>query len=158
MGAALLVVGMLAAAAPAPAAPPFDLASRSLVLTVHATGAQIYQCTTTGGATPAWTLREPIAALIKDDKTIGRHYAGPSWALDDGSVITGKVAATVPGPTPADIAQLKLDVVTHAGHGLLSDVSTVYRVYTQGGKLAGSCQTPGVLTAVPYGAYYMFAR
>jgi hypothetical protein len=26
-----------------------------------------------------WTLREPIATLLLDGKTVGRHYAGPNW-------------------------------------------------------------------------------
>lgn len=158
MGAALSIAGLLAAAGSIATATPFDLAGRSVVLTAHAAGAQIYACAMTGAGTPAWTFREPIATLIQDGKTIGRHYAGPSWALDDGSLITGKVAETQPGQTLADIPQLKLNVVANAGRGLLGQVSTVYRVQTHGGKLAGACQTPGALIAVPYEADYVFVR
>jgi hypothetical protein len=152
-----LILSLLVAASP-PSTPPFDLASRTVVLTVHATGAQIYECKAVDGQTPAWTFREPIAALFKDGKTIGRHYAGPHWALDDGSVVTGKQAASLPGPTPADIPQLKLDIVAHSGAGLLDQATEVYRVHTEGGKLAGACAEPGTLKAIPYGAYYIFTK
>jgi hypothetical protein len=141
------------AAALTTAAPPFDIPSGDILLSVQASGAQIYECKATG-----WTFREPIAALMRDGKTIGRHYAGPSWALDDGSVVTGKLATSVAGPTAADIPQLKLDVASHAGHGLLDSAKTVYRVATQGGRLAGPCATPGEIKAVPYAATYVFTR
>ena len=125
---------------------------------MHATGAQIYQCVAKDGQPPAGIFREPIAALIKQGKTIGRHYAGPTWELDDGSLVTGKLAQTLPGPTPADIAQLKLDVVGRFGHGRLDQAANVYRVDTKGGQLAGACDVPGDLKAVPYAADYVFTK
>ena len=48
----------------------------------------------------AWAFREPIATLFQDGKTVGRHYAGPTWELSDGSAVVGKVAASAPGATP----------------------------------------------------------
>ena len=154
----LLMTSLLAGAGGISPSPPFDLASRTIVLTVHATGAQIYECRAAAGQSPAWSFREPIAALFKNGKTIGRHYVGPTWELDDGSSVIGKQAEATPGPSAADIPQLKLDVVGHAGHGQLDQVTHVYRVRTQGGKLAGSCQAPGTLRAVPYGADYLFTN
>ena len=38
-----------------------------------------------------WQFREPIATLIVDGKSIGRHYAGPNWDHIDGSGVKGKV-------------------------------------------------------------------
>ena len=48
------------------------------------------------------SFREPIATLLMDGKTVGRHYAGPSWELTDGSAVTGKVAGRAPGSTSKD--------------------------------------------------------
>jgi hypothetical protein len=51
-------------------------------------------------------VREPIATLIVDGKTVGRHYAGSNWELTDGSAIVGK--ADAPGKDASDIPWLKL--------------------------------------------------
>ena len=61
----------------------------TLVVTLHAVGAQIYDCKVDPDGKLAWQFREPIAALLMNDKTVGRHYAGPSWDLADGSRIVG---------------------------------------------------------------------
>ena len=53
------------------------------VLTLHAEGAQVYECK----ADLVWEFREPVATLIEAGKTVGRHYAGPHWEHADGSVI-----------------------------------------------------------------------
>jgi Protein of unknown function (DUF3455) len=53
-----------------------------------------------------WTFREPIATLLLDGKTVGRHYAGPNWEHTDGSAVVAKVAANTPGKTPNDIPWL----------------------------------------------------
>ena len=50
-----------------------------MVLTVHAEGAQVYECKAGADGKLAWAFREPIATLLVDGKTIGRHYAGPNW-------------------------------------------------------------------------------
>ena len=142
----------------APAA-PFDLPARTVVATFHAEGAQIYECAATpGGNGLAWTFREPIAALIEDGKTVGRHYAGPHWALDDGSLVRARMAETLAGATPADISLLKLDVTENAGRGRLGPVTEIYRINTRSGALQGTCGTPGELRSVAYSADYVCAR
>jgi hypothetical protein len=141
-----MLLALLAAAA------GFDLPSRTVVATVHAEGAQIYACTA-----GAWTFREPIAALFDDGKTVGRHYAGPRWQFDDGTVLRGRVVQSQPGQTPADVALLHLSVVENTG-ARLAGVTEIYRVNTHGGALAGACDTPGALRAVAYSADYVFAR
>jgi hypothetical protein len=98
------------------------------------------------------------ATLIVDGKSIGRHYAGPNWDHIDGSGVTGKAAASVPGATPDDIPWLKLDVVDHRGDGLLSSATTVQRTNTRGGVLQGQCDSAGVYRSVPYSADYVFLR
>src|SRR5580698_9867506 len=100
----------------------------TVVLSVHAEGAQVYECKAGADGKLAWTFREPIATLLLDGKTIGRHFAGPDWEHGDGSAVVGKVAATAPGETAGDIPWLKLDVTNHRGGGLLSNVTTVQRL------------------------------
>ena len=43
--------------------------------TLHAEGAQIYECKAGADGTLAWVFREPIATLLSEGKTVGRHYA-----------------------------------------------------------------------------------
>src|SRR5262245_45426149 len=81
------------------------------VATLHAEGAQVYECKAGADGKLAWTFREPIATLLLDGKTVGRHYAGPTWEHADGSAVTAKAAGNTPGGTPKDIPWLKLEVV-----------------------------------------------
>jgi hypothetical protein len=130
----------------------------SAVITLHAEGAQVYECKAGADGKLAWAFREPIATLLADGKTAGRHYAGPNWELSDGSAVVGKLAASAPGETAADIAWLKLDAASHRGTGTLSDVTTVQRINTKGGKLEGACDTTGTYRSAPYSADYVFLR
>src|SRR5262245_61673676 len=63
----------------------------TMVTTIHAEGAQVYECKADAAGKLSWQFREPIATLIADGKTVGRHYAGPSWELTDGSLIIARV-------------------------------------------------------------------
>ena len=128
------------------------------VLTVHAEGAQVYECKAGAEGKLAWAFREPIATLLADGKTVGRHYAGPNWELSDGSAVVGKAAGNAPGATPNDIPWLKLDVISRRGSGVLTDVTTVQRINTQGGKLEGACDKASTTRSAPYAADYVFLR
>jgi Protein of unknown function (DUF3455) len=128
------------------------------LLTVHAEGAQIYQCQRGPDGKLAWRFREPIATLFRDGETVGRHYAGPQWELNDGSRVQGKVNAKAPGATASDIPWLKLDVVSHSGAGALDEAATIQRIDTQGGVLEGECETAGAFRSVEYAADYVFLR
>lgn len=128
----------------------------TVVATLSAQGAQIYECKTGNDGKLAWTFREPIAVLIADGRTVGRHYAGPTWESVDGSVITGKVTASIAGPTPADIAWLRLSIVGHRGAGVLAGVTSVQRIDTHGGTAQGPCEAAGAFLAAPYSATYVF--
>ncbi|HEY2535265.1 MAG TPA: DUF3455 domain-containing protein [Xanthobacteraceae bacterium] len=130
----------------------------TVVATFHAEGAQIYDCEADASGKPAWHFREPIATLLRDGTTVGRHYAGPNWETSDGSAITGKVVASVPGSTPSDIPWLKLDVIARRGSGTLSGVTTVQRINTHGGVINGVCDKLGSYYSVPYSADYVFLR
>src|ERR1700694_2997784 len=48
----------------------------AVVLTVHAEGAQVYECKAGNDGKPTWASREPIATLLADGKTVCRHSAG----------------------------------------------------------------------------------
>jgi hypothetical protein len=128
------------------------------VLTLHAEGAQVYECKAGSDGKLAWSFREPIATLLLDGKTVGRHYAGPNWEYSDGSAVSGKLAASAPGATPNDIAWLKLDAAAHRGSGVLTDIVTVQRIHTEGGNLKGACDTAGTFKSMPYSADYVFLR
>jgi len=130
----------------------------TVVLSVHAEGAQVYECKAGADGKLASALREPIAALFVDGKTIGRHYAGPNWEHIDGSAVVGKVIGSVPGVMADDIAWLKLQVASSRGNGALSGVSTVQRINTKGGKIEGPCDKAGFLKSAAYSADYVFLR
>lgn len=130
----------------------------TVVLSVHAEGAQIYECKAGTDGKLAWAFREPIATLLSEGKTIGRHYAGPNWEHADGSAIVGKAIGSSPGATAADIPWLKLEVTTHGGSGVLTPVTTVQRINTHGGKPDGACDKAGEFKSVPYSADYIFLK
>jgi hypothetical protein len=133
-------------------------AGETAVATFHAEGAQVYECKAGNDGKLAWAFREPIATLVFDGKTIGRHYAGPNWEHADGSAVVGKVAGNAPGKTAADIPWLKLEVISHRSNGSLSGITTVQRINTQGGVFAGACETAGQFHSAPYSADYVFLR
>jgi len=126
----------------------------TVVLTLHAEGAQVYECKAGTDGKLAWAFREPIAALLLDGKTVGRHYAGPHWEHIDSSAVVGNA----PGATPNDIPWLKLTVTSGRGTGILSGVTTVQRINTAGGKLEGECDKAGTYRNAPYSADYVFLR
>jgi Protein of unknown function (DUF3455) len=145
-------------AASAQVPPAIASPGESAVVTLHAEGAQVYECKAGSDGKLAWAFREPIATLLLDGKTVGRHYAGPNWEHADGSAVVGKAAANVAGKTPSDIPWLKLEVTAHRGSGLLSGVTTVQRINTQGGVHAGTCDQAGALHSAPYAADYVFLK
>src|SRR5882672_7084551 len=133
--ALLLLAGSLATARAAETPLPDAIAApgEAVVLAVHAEGAQVYECKTGADGKLAWAFREPIATLLADGKTVGRHYAGPSWEHMDGSAVVGKAVGNTPGKSAGDIPWLKLEVTAHRGSGTLAGVTTVQRINTQGG-------------------------
>jgi hypothetical protein len=158
--ALLLLSGSLVSAPAAETPLPGAIAApgETTVLAVHAEGAQVYECKAGADGKPGWAFREPIATLLMDGKTVGRHYAGPSWEHIDGSAVVGKVVGSAPGATPDDIPWLKLDVISRRGSGVLTGVTTVQRINTKGGKLEGTCDKPGGFRDMPYSADYVFLR
>ena len=130
----------------------------TLIATIHAEGAQIYECAADKAGKLEWKFREPIAALTFEGETIGVHYTGPNWELNDGSKIAGKVTGRAPGASDKDIPLLRLDVTADNHRGLLANINTIQRVNTKGGVASGACQTAGEMLSVPYSADYVFLR
>jgi len=110
-------------------------AGERVVLVAHASGSQIYTCQPGTENKFAWSLKGPDAEL-KDakGKVIGKHFAGPTWKLEDGSEVTGKASGHVESPDPGSIPWLRVNVVAHSGEGALTNVSTIQRIHTQGGQ------------------------
>jgi hypothetical protein len=156
IGLSAIAASLAMAQPPMPAA--IVAAQTTPVVTLHAEGAQLYECKAGSDGKLAWAFREPIATLILDGKTVGRHYAGPNWEHADGSAVTGKVAASAPGASASDVAWLKLDVVARRGTGALANADVVQRINTSGGALSGACDRAGAFHSVPYSADYVFLR
>jgi len=117
---------------------------QSVLAVVQAQGAQVYECKAHATGNLAWQFREPIATLIQDGKTVGRHYyAGPNWEFADGSAVVGKVVERTAGATPTDIPSLKLEATSHRGAGVLANVMSIERLNTHGGMAEGPCPAAG---------------
>nr|WP_042671615.1 DUF3455 domain-containing protein [Methylobacterium sp. B34] len=130
----------------------------SETLKVQGVGAQIYECKKVAQGRLEWVFRDPAAALIKDGKTLGEHYAGPTWRMNDGSSIKGVVVKQAQGTTSADIPWLELKAVDHLGKGFLSNVTSVRRIRTEGGQISGPCTSEGSFTSASYEAEYIFIK
>ena len=160
--AALTALSLLASVLTASAQTPLPEAvaapGETVVLTLHAEGAQVYECKAGSDGKLAWAFREPIATLLLEGKTVGRHYTGPNWEHIDSSAVVGKAVGNAPGATPNDIPWLKLTVTSGRGTGILSGVTTVQRINTVGGKLEGACDKPSTYRNAPYSADYVFLR
>jgi hypothetical protein len=134
-------------------------ANEQLLLQVHAKGDQIYSCKA-DGAQFAWGLKAPEAQLVdKTGKTFGKHFAGPSWEANDGSLVTGKAVANAPSPDADSIPWLLVAVASHSGEGVLSRVTSIQRINTKGGKAPSSgCDAAhaGQEARAPYSADYVF--
>jgi hypothetical protein len=140
---------------------PFELAppaDERLLLGLSAQGVQIYTCASSAGSL-AWTFKAPEADLFFGPFLVGKHFAGPSWELFDGStVVTTKVAAATVDATA--VPWLLTKTVSTSGNGLFSDVTFVQRLSTTGGiaPTTGCAATSdlGKEARVTYTANYFF--
>jgi hypothetical protein len=133
-------------------------------LEARASGVQIYQCAPRPDAPGmfGWTLLAPEATLMnRHGRAIGRHFAGPSWELRDGSSVVGELVARDPGPDPGAIPWLLLRAKSVSGNGALSHTESIQRVRTAGGVAPGPACTEAqqhTQVRVPYTASYIFYR
>jgi uncharacterized protein (DUF2147 family) len=133
-----------------------------LVLSAHGVGVQIYVCAAAKEEPTrySWTLKAPEADLQDPTgKSLGRHYAGPTWEADDGSKVVGELVTSQAAPQATAIPWLLLRAKSTSGAGIFGHIVSIQRLHTDGGKApAGGCD--GTLAAtetrVPYSAEYRF--
>lgn len=130
----------------------------AVVATLQAAGAQIYTCSRNASGALEWTFREPVAALLQDGKTVGRHFVGPTWEFADGTHVVGKLSGKAAGETAKDIAWLKLAITEPSQSGPVAGATTILRIETKGGGFQGVCSREGDLHAEPYAATYVFVK
>jgi hypothetical protein len=139
-------------------------AGEELILMGRATGFQIYVCRPGAAGKPAWTLKAPDAELFDEQgKLIGKHFGGPTWQLNDGSQVIGKMVAKADAPDPKAIPWLLVTVTGHSGSGKLSGVTSIQRVNTVGGLASSlskcTAQSGEVEFKSSYSAdYYFYAQ
>jgi hypothetical protein len=158
----LTLMGPLAAAAQAKGVEnlPASIAIKAgvPVARLRGAGAQIYVCTKNAAGALNWTFREPVATLLDEGKTVGRHFVGPTWEFADGSRVVGEVVSKAPGTTAKDIAWLKLSVKEPQKSGLAAGATWVLRIDTKEGVFEGACDSEGELHSEPYTATYVFVK
>jgi Protein of unknown function (DUF3455) len=158
----LALIGSLAAAAQAEGVEnlPASIAVKAgvPVAQLRAAGAQIYVCAKNAAGALNWTFREPVASLLDEGKTVGRHFVGPTWEFVDGSRVVGEVVSKAPGATAKDIAWLKLSAKEPPKSGLVAGAKSILRIDTKGGVFEGACDSEGELHSEPYTATYVFVK
>ncbi len=78
-----------------------------VILHLRGVGSQTYVCERSQGDQYQWKLKGPDAELRDlNDVVVGRHYAGPSWAYRDGSVVVGRAVANMDAPDPKAVPWL----------------------------------------------------
>jgi len=156
---ALLGSRVDASAAEAPLPEAIAAPGLTVVLTARAEGQQIYECKAGGDGKLAWAFREPQATLTADGKIVGRHFAGPTWELADGSAVVGKAIGNAPGANRQRhrLAEAGGRVAQGQRH-VLGRHTTVQRINTVGGQLKDECDRPGTTRGMPYTADYVFLR
>lgn len=135
-----------------------------LVLMARATGFQVYVCRPDAEGKLAWTLKAPEAELFDEQgNVIGKHFGGPTWQLNDGSQITGRMVAKVDAPAANAIPWLLVTVISNSEKGALSRITSIQRVNTVAGlaPVAAECSESNreVEFKSSYSAdYYFYAR
>jgi hypothetical protein len=123
-----------------------------LLLQALGKGDQVYGC-----VNGSWILKAPDAKLLNHEgSVIGRHFAGPTWQLNDGSWVKGRAVGKQVAPDATAVPWLLLESVD--GVGSLQAVRFIRRTETHGGNAPeGSCSQNATLR-VPYTATYSFYK
>jgi hypothetical protein len=121
-----------------------------LLLRAVGRGDQVYSCVNGG-----WVLKAPDAKLLNQEgSVIGRHFAGPTWELNDGSWVKGKAVAKKVAPDATGVPWLLLESV--GGTGSLRAVRFIQRTETHGGNAPNGSCAKNATSRVPYTATYSF--
>ncbi len=131
-------------------------------LALDAEGVQIYGCNAVG-ASHHWSLVAPRADLFdKNGNLVVKHFAGPSWQANDGSLATAALERRVTvARTAIDWFLLRVTYAGPGDHGgRLGGTTFIQRIQTTGGlaPAAETCNagTVGAVSEVPYTAVYVF--
>jgi len=121
-----------------------------LLLRAVGRGDQVYDC-----VNGRWALLAPEAKLLNQEgSVIGRHFAGPTWQLDDGSWVKGRAIAKQVAPDATGVPWLLLESV--GGTGKLRTVRFIQRTGTHGGNAPDGRCSQNATRRVPYSATYSF--
>ena len=121
-----------------------------LLLRAIGSGDQVYGC-----VNGRWALTAPDAKLLNQDgSVIGRHFAGPTWELNDGSWVKGRAVAKQIAPDATAVPWLLLESVGSTGK--LGTVRFIQRTETHGGNAPDSGCSQSAMRRVPYTATYSF--
>jgi hypothetical protein len=122
----------------------------------YASGVQVYWWNGTN-----WGFVVPLADLFASPNfqgKVGRHYGGPTWRSNSGSLVIGRKLASC-AVDSGSIPWLLLVAEETDGDGIFRDVTYVQRVKTVGGlvpAMPGSYD--GQEVSVPYTAEYYFYK
>jgi hypothetical protein len=137
--------------------------TEKLVMHLPAIGVQIYECRVVDSKPAQWTFVAPEADLFEapNMRLVGKHDAGPHWALNDTSKVAGKVSARADATNQGAIPSLLLSAKSVGGAGRLDKVTNIQRLNTVGGVAPTSGCTAadvGKQARIYYTAdYYFFA-
>jgi hypothetical protein len=115
-------------------------------MTLRAKGKLSYECRPIAGMSGAygWVLGAIDARLLHwSGLSVGRVYAGPTWAHRDGSRVAGRLRAASPAGDGYLPVQL-WEVHSTGEPGELSDVTYVQRLNAKGSLPDARCQAPDV--------------
>ena len=103
-----------------------DVPHSRLLLRAVGSGDQVYGC-----VNGHWALKAPDAKLLNQEgSVIGRHFAGPTWQLNDGSWVKERAVAKQIAPDATAVPWLLLESVD--GTGRLATVRFIQRTGTHG--------------------------
>jgi hypothetical protein len=131
-----------------------------LLLRAYGRGVQKYACPVSPSSKPV-----PHAILLArhghEGDLVAIHFEGPAWEALDGSLVVGDApnAKHFTAPDPGSVDWLLLPAKSTAGSGLLSRITYIQRLYTDGGKPpAEGCDQAHNQTEVmvEYSAQYLF--
>jgi hypothetical protein len=107
----------------------------------------------------SWGTAVPDATLYDSDgNVVAKHFAGPSWQSNSGSLVVGAVDTKITVKQDA-IPWVRLIAVHTEGPGIFADTTFIQRVNTVGGKAP---EAPGLVVGQvaksAYTADYFFFR
>ena len=131
------------------------------VLRLTGRGVQVFRCERLStGSGFAWVFRLPEADLTDSGgNVVGRHGANFSFEHSDGSRLLGNVVAYDEAPNANDLRWLLLSAKPF-GQGVLSAMTHVQRINTQGGMPPQKCEAKqqNQLLRVYFSADFVFYK